>query len=160
MDIFAHGLWSFALFHKQKKRWWAVLFGVLPDLVAFGPFFLWSFFTRTWSFGPPQLAGIPQYVFLAYRVTHSLIIFLAVLGIVSLLWKEWVVPLLGWGLHILIDIPTHTRAFFPTPFLWPISNAQISGISWADPAFMALNYLALVSVYFFLFVAKKRKKKV
>jgi hypothetical protein len=59
---------------------------------------------------------------------------------------------LGWALHILIDIPSHAATFYPTPFLFPISNYRFThGISWSNKWFMIINYslLLLVSLYFF-----------
>lgn len=53
----------------------------------------------------------------------------------------------AWGLHILTDIPTHRRAFFPTPFLWPFSNYTVDAISWANPWFFFANLVALAVVY-------------
>jgi hypothetical protein len=61
-----------------------------------------------------------------------------------------VLELLGWVFHILIDIPTHTLRFFPTPFLWPISSYCASGISWANRWFLLANYSALAIVSFLL----------
>ncbi len=42
MDIVSHGLWGGAAFGRKNKKsfWVAFLFGVLPDLLAFGPFFI------------------------------------------------------------------------------------------------------------------------
>ena len=64
----------------------------------------------------------------------------------------------GWMLHSMIDIPTHTRRLYPTPFLWPLSDFTIDGISWGRPWFLALNYSALVIV-FLLLRLKSRKKQ-
>jgi len=65
--------------------------------------------------------------------------------------------LLGWLLHILIDIPTHSYSFYPTPFLWPISQFKFDGISWAIPWFMIANYSALALVFLSLFLINKRR---
>ena len=157
MDTLAHGLWSYVVFHKHKYRWLGVLFGVLPDLLAFGPFFLLRLFDGTTLIVKPVLVHIPTYTYTIYNLTHSLVIFLAVFFLVFLLTKKWFVPLLGWMLHILIDIPTHTTAFFPTPYAWPFAAPPINGIRWSDPVFMIVNYLALFSVYFFLFYRKRTK---
>ncbi len=158
MDIFAHGFWSFAIFHRFKHKWLAAFLGVAPDIFSFGLLFFANIMGGVFHVGKPELESIPPYVFMLYNMTHSLVVFGMVFVLVYVLTKKWFVPLLAWALHILIDIPTHTHAFFPTPFLWPLSDVKISGISWSDPAFMVLNYGALISVYFFLFV-KKRKKK-
>ena len=93
-----------------------------------------------------------------YQFSHSLVIFVAVFGIVWLIRHEpsWV--MLGWPLHILIDIPTHTTRFFATPFLWPISSYQFDGISWGQRWFLILNYSALASAYLYLLIRRLRQR--
>ncbi len=79
-----------------------------------------------------------------------LIIFVAVFAIVWFLLRRPVWELGGWFLHILIDIPTHSYKFFPTPFLWPVSDLKIDGISWGTQWFMILNYGSLLILYIVL----------
>lgn len=55
--------------------------------------------------------------------------------------------MLAWPLHILIDIPTHTAEFFPTPFLWPVSNFHVDGISWGNPFIFYPDLILLVLSY-------------
>ena len=64
----------------------------------------------------------------------------------------------GWLLHILIDIPSHTLRLYPTPFLWPLSDMKVDGISWGRPWFMALNYSALITVFIVLRLRSGRRK--
>ena len=160
MDVFAHGLWTYAIYYKKKYRLLATLFGVAPDLFAFGFFFLHNLITNSLSLSRPSVSSIPEYVFMGYNFSHSLVIFFFVVGIVYFITREipWVMG--GWLLHILIDIPSHTREFFPTPFLWPISSFKISGISWGNKYFMITNYTALILVYAFYVIPNlKRSKK-
>jgi len=154
MDIFAHGLWSFAVFHKKKYVWLAVLFGLLPDILSFGIVFAMNLVNGNFQRGPPPISALPKWLFAAYNVTHSFIVFLFVFAIIYILTKKWFWALSAWGMHILIDIPTHSTRFFPTPFLWPLSNYVFNGMSWAAPWFMVLNYGALMAV--FLVIAHKR----
>ena len=158
MDTFAHFLWTFALFFKRKDRWLAGLFGVLPDFISFGPHLVLSFIAGSVMFGRPELSNIPVSVFLLYNLTHSLVIFALAVLIVYLLTKKIHWFMFGWGLHILIDIPTHTKEFFPTPFLYPFPQLFINGIRWSDPTFMIVNYSLLVIVYSYLFYDKYKKK--
>jgi hypothetical protein len=65
----------------------------------------------------------------------------------------------GWLLHILLDIPSHTTRLYPTPFLWPLSDFTVDGISWGRPWFMALNYGALLTVFIVLTVRSGRKRR-
>jgi hypothetical protein len=157
MDIFAHGFWSYFLFYKDRNKFLAILFGVLPDLLSFGILFLANLPTfLTSKPGPPDISTIPQYVHISYNLTHSLIIAFIVILLVYIITKKFHYFLLTWPLHIFIDIFTHTKEFFPTPFLYPISNFKLNGISWANPTFMAINYsLILLAIIYIIWKKKK-----
>ena len=157
MDVFAHGLWTYVIYFKKRYKLLAAFFGVMPDLVSFGFFFLYNLFLNGLTFGKPNINSIPEYVFVGYNFTHSLVIFFIIFGVIYYITREipWVIG--GWLLHILIDVPTHTREFFPTPFLWPLSGFKISAISWGNPYFMIFNYSLLVVVYIYLLVYVRNK---
>lgn len=127
MDILAHGLWTYAVFHKTKFPKLSTLFGVLPDLVTFFPFFI--LMTGINHFSRPTLYEIPSYVFNLYNFTHSLVVAAFIILLITIITRKFYIFLLGWPLHILIDIPTHEATFFPTPFLYPIFNLKVNGIS-------------------------------
>lgn len=165
MDVISHGLWGSIAFGRSRKKsfWLAFLFGVLPDALSFGPFWVAQFLSigNKVRFGPepPDPRLIPQYVHLLYTITHSAIIFLIVFGIVWSLLKKPPLELGAWGLHILFDIPTHSYRFFPTPFLWPISSFTVSGVGWAHPFILGPNIAMLAILYLWFFVAKQRSRK-
>lgn len=172
MDIFAHALWTgaaakIAQIKKPKLNLvWAVFWGIFPDLLAFTlPFIVvfwylatgqmhWSDFPKPDEQGamapahPIKILGFTHNPL--YSLSHSLIIFAGVFLIVWLVYKRPILELLAWLLHILIDIPTHSYKFYPTPFFWPLSNYHINGVSWASPIFMIVNYSALLAVLLFL----------
>jgi membrane-bound metal-dependent hydrolase YbcI (DUF457 family) len=149
MDTFAHYLWTYAIARLAgiKERKTTALFGILPDLLSFGILIFMLLITGKFELGKPHTHEIPSYVYHMYDWTHSLVIFLIVMIAIYFFKKRWYLPLIGWMVHILIDIPTHTEQFFPTPFLWPISDYSFSGISWGVPWFMFLNYSCLAAVY-------------
>ncbi len=170
MDILAHYLWTYAIarFARIKKAKTTGLFGILPDLMSFGILVAFLLIMGQFEFGKPHTHAIPPYVYHLYDWTHSLVVFGAAMMAVLLITKQLYMPMLGWGIHILIDIPTHSSRFFPTPFLWPFSDFTFGGISWGTPWFMLLNYSALAAVYGFFSwqdnkskatKAKKSKKK-
>ena len=160
MDTFAHGFWSWLIYHKRKWVWWAVLFGVLPDLLSFGVYIVYNIITGNFVPGRPRLEAIPNYVHVSYNITHSLVVFAAIFLLIYLLTKKWYWPFTAWALHSVIDLPTHTTRFFPTPILWPISSFAFDGISWGSSWFMALNYFAIILVFFIVrFNNKKAKNK-
>ncbi len=181
MDILSHGLWAAAGAHgssrlgssnKRVHPWWAFFWGMFPDLFAFTvPFIalLWNILTGGMAVGdwprpeqgePPTAHQWPGLLLAStlYQYSHSLIIVLIV-AVALLLYcylrkKRFPLEMLGWPLHILLDIPTHTYQFFPTPALWPLSQWKFDGYSWAHPVFMVANYSALIIVFL---VLRKRK---
>ncbi len=157
MDILAHGLWSYALFSRTKYKWKAALFGTLPDILSFGPHTLASILTFNFPHGKPALSSIPSYIFTMYNITHSLIPVSLVILAIYFVTRKFYVPFLAWYLHILIDIPSHTTDFFPTPYLWPLKTPFVSGISWGNKYFMLINYSCILLVYMF-YVFQVHKK--
>lgn len=141
MDIFAHSVYAGILgktiekndSRRKKTMWLTALFGVVPDLFAFGPVFIVSIFNG--GFNHHVLPSGFDLAHTLYQYSHSLVIAVTVLMLVFLFKKIWWTPLFGWILHILIDMPLHAPDFFPTPFLFPISSWTLPfGISWATPA--------------------------
>ena len=161
MDIISHALWTNVAYLKMQRRTriWAVLFGILPDIVSFGPFFVEeiAFHTVRGTITQFSAAGV-RYITTAYNLTHSLVLFAAVVGIVWLVWRKPYLPLAGWGLHIVIDIFSHSRAFFPTPFLYPISNYTVDAISWTYPYFLLPNFAVLAAVYLLIYLLHVRRR--
>lgn len=165
MDIISHGLYGGVAFGRNSKvsYWKAFLIGISPDLLSFGiltAFSVLGFVSGPdWKAGPPDPASIPSYVHALYNVTHSLIVALTVIGVTWFVFKKHIVELFAWPLHILVDIPTHGSEFFPTPFLWPVSDYYVDGVSWGTPVIFFGN-LALLAVLYIWFYISKRKKTV
>ncbi len=182
MDVFSHGLWagvvakatnkSFALAGKIKKPlkvWQMAIWGIFPDVFAFAIPFMWLFwnlvfggmsfsdFPRPENMEPAARDTLPilQIISWLYNISHSLIIFAVVFGLIWFLLRQTPWEMSGWLLHILIDIPTHSYRFYPTPFLWPFSEWKFNGFSWATPWFLILNYSLIILVYWIL--RKKNK---
>ena len=162
MDIVAHGLWAAAAAITTKRSTatnvrvgWTVWWSVFPDVLAFGPSIalgIWlrlagGLDARSVQRGhlPHVNLGLP-----IYPAVHSLVVFLLVLGITTILARRIVMELLGWLLHILIDIPTHSFSFYATRFLWPLSGYRVDGVAWWTPWFWISTYAALAVVYFLL----------
>lgn len=164
MDVIAHGLWGGAAFFAQGRKQFlaGILIGMAPDLLSFGVFHVthpgWLTLRLAGQIsGPPALTLLPPYVFHAYNITHSLIVWAVAF---FLLWQLTKKPpwLLGaWLLHILCDIPTHSTSYFPTPFLWPLPTPFVNGVPWSMPWFMAANYATMLIVYGCLFLYFGRK---
>jgi membrane-bound metal-dependent hydrolase YbcI (DUF457 family) len=135
MDVISHGLWGGAPFYAQgrKKFLAAVLLGMAPDLLSFGVFHVmhpgWLSQRLVGKIsGPPALTLLPPYVFHAYNITHSLVVWAVAFFLLWLLTKKPPWLLGAWLLHILCDIPTHAASYFPTPFLRGQFPIAIRGI--------------------------------
>jgi len=153
MDIVSHGLWGAIAFGRKNRSsfWLAFLFGIAPDLLSFG--ILWSAATLglaekpDFSEGTPPESSIPLYVHHLYNVTHSFIVFLFVFLLLWFLLKRPLWELSAWGLHVLVDVPTHSYAFFPTPVLWPLFAWKFNGWQWNNPQILIPNYVVLSLLY-------------
>lgn len=162
MDIVSHGLWGGAALGRKSKKSFLLAFfsGIGPDIFSFGIFFVSTFLGASerprFSQEPPDPALIPAYVGNLYNISHSLIVFAAVFVAFWIIFRRPVWEFSAWGLHILFDIPTHSYKFFPTPFLWPISDFKINGWSWASPWILFPNLAVLAIIYLWFFAVKRR----
>ena len=168
MDVLAHGLWGGVAFYPKGGKKFAAgfVFGMAPDLLSFGvyhvthPNWLWSRLAGEVS-GPPPLSTLPEFLFHAYNLTHSFVVWAALFVLIWVVRRHPPWAFSAWGLHILCDIPTHNSRFFPTPYLWPLSTPFVEGTSWAAPWFMMTNYTALLVFYcgMFFYVRKRDKRR-
>lgn len=165
MDIVSHGLWGGLALGRASRRsfWTAFGFGTLPDLFSFGLVFANGLRVHGLDFfnglgHPPDPTLIPAYVYSLYNATHSLVVFAFVFGLVWLGRGKPLMELGAWGLHIAVDIFTHSEAFFPTPFLWPLSDLRVDGVPWSDPRIFFSNVLLLAALYAWFFLRRKKKK--
>ncbi len=98
-----------------------------------------------------DFSSFPGWIWTLYGATHSIFSFAVVFGILSLLSGEIFIPALAWLVHILIDLPTHSREFLGTPFLWPVSDWKFPGFSWGKLWFVLLNWGAIILLIIYLF---------
>ena len=153
MDILSHGLWGGIAFGRRNRPsfWLAFLLGLAPDLLSFGILYFAVSIGMAerpdFSHGTPPESSIPQYVHHLYNVTHSLVVFLVAFLLVWGIRKRPLWELGAWGLHLLVDVPTHSRAFFPTPILWPLLSWKFDGWQWLTPAILIPNYVLLALCY-------------
>jgi len=158
MDTFSHALWGNGLFGYKRHWELAIFFGAFPDLISFGLLFIVKLFNNSLQYsGPPtleslqQLEPFPNWLFFMDNFSHSFVIAFLIIGIVSFFKKEFVWPMLAWPFHIVLDIPFHTKDFFPIQFLWPVSDVIFDGISWSTPYIVIPNFAGIFFIYFLRF---------
>ena len=153
MDIVSHALWGGITFGRRTRQAFlaAACISILPDVLTEGLFAVLYVLDignmPGWEHGHPNITAYPFWAQNLYNITHSAIVFVLAF---LLLWAfarkpVWIIG--AWGLHILIDIPTHSMDLFPTPFLWPLSDYKINGIGWHNPIVLGVNILLLLGAY-------------
>ena len=154
MDTLSHALWGKGLFGYRKYRWFSFLFGAIPDLLSFGMYFVINLLINplTFKLGKPSLDQIPNWVFIMYDFSHSIIIASIFIIIAYSLNKDFCFPMLAWPFHIILDFFTHSVQYFPTPIFWPISNYRFDGIPWSNPIILVVNIVCI----FTLFIYRKK----
>lgn len=110
------------------------------------------------SHGTPPESAIPVYVHRLYDVTHSFVVFLIVFLVVWRVRKHPMWELGAWGLHVLMDVPTHSYTFFPTPVLWPLVAWKFDGWPWMTPGILVPNFVVLALLYGGWFLQRVRRK--
>ena len=156
MDTLSHALWGKGLFGYRKYRWYALLFGAVPDLLSFGVYFLFNFLINpnNMKMGKPAIEDIPNWVFGLYDFSHSLVISFIFILIVYRINKDFCFPMFAWPFHIVLDFFTHSTAYFPTPILWPISNYKFDGIPWSNPFIWFGNVICIILLFIYRFKNK------
>ena len=165
MDILSHGLWGAIAFGRKSRAnfWLAFVIGLAPDLFSFGILWVAAVLGLSekpdFSHGTPPESSIPLYVHHLYNVSHSFIVFLLAFLLIWFMLKRPLWELSAWELHVLVDIPTHSFVFFPTPFLWPLSDWKFNGWQWMAPTILVPNYAVLFLLYAWFLAQASRKKR-
>jgi hypothetical protein len=156
VDTLSHAGWGYATMHaKRGLAWWGALAGAAPDLLFFIPSRIEGFIEKGWAGltvgaepdvwradGPPLPPELVEAYSRYYVKSHSLvflglvILVLVVAGKKRLAWLA-----IPYGLHILMDIPTHER--YQTQPFYPVSSWSVQGLTWGDPRIFWPNVVAL-----------------
>ncbi|HUU40217.1 MAG TPA: hypothetical protein VMW42_04690 [Desulfatiglandales bacterium] len=164
MDFVSHALWGGIAFGRRTRKIFLTATGIslLPDVLTEGLFAVLLVLNiggmPGWGEGHPDITAYPLWAQNFYNFTHSLVVFTLAFFLIWVFVRKsvWVVG--AWGLHILIDIPTHSIELFPTPFLWPLSDFKIDGVGWHNPIVFAANVLLLLGAYS-LWLGRKNRNK-
>jgi hypothetical protein len=181
LDTFSHAAWGYATLRaadpksdagrsQRTIRWWiAALAGALPDLIFFVPSRIEHLLERGWAGlqvggdpgvwradGPPLPPELVEAYDRYYVKSHSLVL----LALVCLaLWatgrRRWIWLAIPYGLHIMMDMPTHER--YLTQPLWPLSGWQMQGLSWGDPRIFFPHLAILLGVFAWLVLSRRTR---
>jgi len=177
MDIVAHTLWAGAGVVLARRRWpiaprtaaLTLLLAALPDVLHMLPLFGW------WLFGDGTLAAlraaaiavpgqepalpalVQQWSWHLHCAMHSAVVAGAVTLALWARWRRCWIPLLGWWSHIVIDVFTHSAAYYPAPVLYPFSQRGFDGLAWNTPWFLGVNYAVLAAVGLALWLSHRRR---
>lgn len=156
MDTFSHTLWGYGLFGR-KRPWLAMGMGAMPDVVSFGAFMVIRLVNGNYVAGKPPLEIIPAWCFVLYDLSHSLLI--ALLFCLLVFWKSRPLAfvMLAWPFHIMLDIPFHTRHYFPTKFFYPLSDFFYDGIAWSTPVVWFPNFAGVLVVVGYRLWSRRKK---
>lgn len=139
MDPLTHILITRALVGREPAT-------QLAGIAADAPFYLtypWWLLARgelRRSFARNSWPAPPRWMLRLHHAAHSLPLLLVAVMLIRLTVGRWPSALArAWLLHILIDIPTHSRKQWAPQFLWPLSNLSIDGVSWAELAIDAIR---------------------
>mgnify|MGYP006231862779 CR=1 FL=1 len=158
MDVVSHWFWGVLATRKHVNWKVAGPMAVLPDLLAFVPSLIYSIangLERPTVDDTTVTSDFPAIAWEMYQYTHSAVM---VTVAVLLSWflfarfkgsrfesqfaeqhrsKPLMMAFLlwvPWYLNILLDIPSHTLQFFPTPVFHPISDFRVDGTRWSTPS--------------------------
>ena len=174
MDVVSHWFWGVLATRKHVNWKVAGPMSVLPDLLAFVPSFVYSIangLERPTVDDTTVTSDFPAIAWEMYQYTHS-----AVVVTVGVLVTWWLFTLfrgsrfeaqfaeqhrskplmmafllwVPWYLNILLDIPSHTLQFFPTPVFYPISDFRVDGTRWSTPSVLFTNVGVLLVLWMYV----------
>jgi len=150
MDTLSHALWGKGLFGYREYGRLAIFFGAMPDLLSFGLLIILQVLTGNYAYdGPPSLESIPSWLFFNYDLLHSFVTAFLVIGIVYYFNKSLAFPMLAWPFHILLDFPFHSKEYFSTKLIWPISDFSFDGIPWSNPEIWFPNLAGIILLFWY-----------
>jgi len=167
VDVISHALWAGAAAEALRRAGrfsrrdvaGAAALGAMPDLVGMLPVTAWaagspspldSVLGYVWATPgqePPMTAWARLAEHHLHCGAHSLVILaLATMACAALL-RPMLPALLGWWMHVLLDIPTHSEEYYAVTIFYPFTEWSVDGIAWTTPWVLATNWLLLAATY-------------
>ena len=100
---------------------------------------------------PPPLDTLPNWVFLSYDIFHSYVTAFSIIAVVCYFNKNIAFAMFGWPFHILLDFPFHSKEYFPTKIIWPVSDFSFDGIPWSNPEVWFPNLAGIILLFIYRF---------
>jgi hypothetical protein len=117
--------------------------GLAPDLPFYLTYPAWLIYRGQMraAFRNNDWPQAPQWVYTLHHLFHSLPMLVLVTISNFLITGRWSSTAIAWGLHILIDIPTHSRRHWAPQFLWPLSPMTVDRLSWVEVVIPTIRWL-------------------
>jgi len=134
MDPITHLLVTRTLIGSEPT---VIIAGLAPDAPFYVTYPAWvirtgqlrhALRTNDWPAPPTWMATV-------HHLAHRFLVVAVYAVVVRVLRRQWpAAESKAWALHILIDLPMHSRRRWAPQFLWPVSTVTIDGVSWAEAA--------------------------
>ena len=131
----------------------------MPDLSSFRLLFIIQIIKRIYTPGALNLETIPNWLFFNYDISHSFVSALLCIAIVKKYNKDIAFAMWAWPFHILLDFPFHSKAYFPTKLLWPLTDFSFDGIPWSRPEIWFPNLAGIIMLFIYRRYNKKNNDK-
>jgi hypothetical protein len=161
LEFVSHLGWTYVL-SLARKDWrgaWKefLFFGILPDLAFAVPMLLLFLPSAVGmaaaSFEVPEFYSVAE----IYRLSHSYLTAFFAFAVVFLVLRRFYWPMLGWFLHISMDVFTHKGSmamqmpFYPLPF-------SVEGfVYWSNTLFMLASWTAMALVLLWYYTRRPRR---
>ena len=63
--------------------------------------------------------------------------------------KNIAFAMLAWPFHILLDFPFHSKEYFPTKHLYPLTDFSFDGIPWSNPEIWFPNISGIIILFIY-----------
>lgn len=157
MDILAHFLLVYLLFIRHPDVLILAIIGILPDVFSLSIHCIKTIFFKIKK---QKTKKVSKYSLFLYRFNHSLVIFTLFFALIYLINKNLTIYTIPWLIHILLDIPTHSKSKnraviireekledFSTKIMWPLSDFSFDGVDWDRKYFFFKAYLIILILY-------------
>ncbi len=139
MDLITHTLITRKFIGKEAST---TIAGILPDVSFYFtyPFWLAARGGAKEAFQNNDWPAPPKWMITFHYMTHSIPLATVIALVIFAFTKQFPRKFfLAWLVHILIDIPTHSKKQWAPQFLWPISDYAFDGYSWGEAAIALMN---------------------